>query len=68
MTDQIPVDVQAAPTADQVPAEAEEDSDDAQDGEGAAEAGAAGGKFLRLIFVTAPPEPHPTPHKPAGLN
>jgi hypothetical protein len=44
VTDQIPVNVQAAPTADQVPAEAEEDSDDAQD-EGAAEAGAAGGKF-----------------------
>lgn len=45
MTDQIPVNVQATPTADQAPAEAEEDSDDAQDGEGAAEAGAAGGKF-----------------------
>lgn len=45
MTDQIPVNVQAAPTADQIPAEAEEDSDDAQDGEGAAEAGAAGGNF-----------------------
>ena len=44
MTDEIPVNVQAAPTADQVPAEAEEDSDDAQD-EGAAEAGAAGGKL-----------------------
>jgi hypothetical protein len=45
VTDQIPVNVQAAPAVDHVPAEAEEDSDDAQDGEGAAEAGAAGGKF-----------------------
>lgn len=45
MTDQISVNVQAAPTADQVPAEAEEDSDDAQDGEGAAETEAAGGEF-----------------------
>ncbi|EKV19634.1 Winged helix-turn-helix transcription repressor DNA-binding [Penicillium digitatum] len=40
--DQLDLNVQAAPTADLVPAEAEEDSDDAQDGEGAAEAGAAG--------------------------
>ncbi|KAJ9491116.1 Methionine aminopeptidase 2-2 [Penicillium thymicola] len=40
--DQLDLNVQAAPTADQIPAEAEEDSDDAQDGEGAAEAGAAG--------------------------
>ncbi|KAJ5193919.1 Winged helix-turn-helix transcription repressor DNA-binding [Penicillium cf. griseofulvum] len=40
--DQLDLNVQAAPTADQVPAEAEEDSDDALDGEGAAEAGAAG--------------------------
>ncbi|KAJ5790498.1 Winged helix-turn-helix transcription repressor DNA-binding [Penicillium psychrosexuale] len=40
--DHLDLNVQAAPTADQVPAEAEEDSDDAQDGEGAAETGAAG--------------------------
>ena len=47
MTDKIPVNVQAAPTANQAPAEAEDDSDDAQE-EGAPEAGAAGGMYFEI--------------------
>jgi hypothetical protein len=42
VTDKIPVNVQAAPTTNQAPAEAEEDSDDGQE-EGTPEAGATGG-------------------------
>jgi len=41
------VNVQAAPTANQAPAEAEDDSDDAQE-EGAPEAGAAGGMYFEI--------------------
>lgn len=62
LTDKIPVNGQA-PAPNQVPAEAEEDSDDAQDDEGAAEAGAAGGQsfleFFSLSFLSqCAPKPY----------